>query len=194
MSNLLLAGLGPVLAALEELEVRYRVGGSLASSVHGVARATMDVDLAAEFESRHVQPFVLLLSDSYYSSEEAIKASIGARSSFNVIHFETMLKTDIFPIGDDAFERSTLERAQRELIVETPSTLESWITTAEDVVLVKLRWYRDGGGVSNSQWRDALGVLQVQAGDLDHGYMSRWADALGLSALLERALEEGERP
>ena len=35
----LLAALEPVLAALERLGVRHVVGGSMASSAHGVARA-----------------------------------------------------------------------------------------------------------------------------------------------------------
>jgi len=36
-----------VAEALEDLEIPYFTAGSLATAVHGVARATMDVDLVA---------------------------------------------------------------------------------------------------------------------------------------------------
>ena len=54
----------------------------------------------------------------------------------------------------------------------------------------KLRWYRMGGGVSDRQWRDVLGVLKVGAGALDRGYLNRVAGDLGLADLLARALSE----
>ena len=37
-----------VIDALEALDVPYLIGGSLASAVHGVARATADTDLVAD--------------------------------------------------------------------------------------------------------------------------------------------------
>jgi len=55
---------------------------------------------------------------------------------------------------------------------------------------VKLDWYRKGGGVSDRQWCDLLGVLKVQAGALDRAYLIRWAGELGVADLLRRALNE----
>jgi hypothetical protein len=37
-----------VTRALDRLEIRYLVGGSLASSVHGIPRSTQDLDLLLE--------------------------------------------------------------------------------------------------------------------------------------------------
>ncbi len=50
--------------------------------------------------------------------------------------------------------------------------------------------YREGGGVSDRQWGDALGVIKVQAGRLDREYLRRWADDLGIADLLVKALAE----
>ena len=61
------------------------------------------------------------------------------------------------------------------------------IKTPEDTVLRKLEWYRSGGEVSDQQWRDVLGVLAVWRGRLDEAYLDRWAAALRVSDLLERA-------
>ena len=44
-----------VIEALEALDVAYLIGGSLASAIHGVARATQDADLAAS--GHHKQTF-----------------------------------------------------------------------------------------------------------------------------------------
>ena len=51
----------------------------------------------------------------------------------------------------------------------------------------KLLWYRQGGEVSDKQWRDIVGVLRISGGRMDRGYLSVWAERLGLTALLERA-------
>lgn len=44
----LVDALAPVVSALQKLEIRHYVAGSVASSFHGAARSTMDVDLVAE--------------------------------------------------------------------------------------------------------------------------------------------------
>ena len=64
------------------------------------------------------------------------------------------------------------------------------MTTAEDIVLHKLEWYRLGGGVSERQWQDVLGVFRVQGATLDRAYLERWASDLGVADLLARAIRE----
>ncbi|HSB60355.1 MAG TPA: hypothetical protein VLI67_01455 [Vicinamibacteria bacterium] len=78
----LLSALGPVLDALHALGVRHYVGGSLASSAHGIPRASLDADVVAELGSVHVGRFVAALRDAYYVSEDRVhERSAGARPS-----------------------------------------------------------------------------------------------------------------
>lgn len=192
MSRDLEAAVAPVATALEALNVDYYLAGSVISSLFGVARATADVDIVAALRREHARPLVAMLGDDYYADEDMALDAIARRSMFNVIHLATMLKVDVYVAGT-AFDRSALDRRQRDtIVVEQPAKAFS-IASAEDVVLHKLRWFRDGGEVSDRQWGDILGVLRVQRA-LDLEFMRRWAADLGVADLLERALEEASQP
>ena len=66
------------------------------------------------------------------------------------------------------------------------------VTTAEDILLAKLRWYRDGGEVSERQWNDIGSVIAINP-NLDWEYVNLWAARLGVTSLLERARAEVEK-
>ena len=88
-----------VIEALEALDVPYLIGGSLASAVHGVARATVDTDLVADLRPEHAERLAQTLGDAFYVSVEAIRDAIRRRSSFNVIHLETVKWTFLSTSG-----------------------------------------------------------------------------------------------
>ncbi|MFL7794712.1 MAG: hypothetical protein AB8I69_21390 [Anaerolineae bacterium] len=175
--------------ALETLGVTYAIGGSLASAVHGVMRATMDADLVADLRLEHVEPLAQALGDAFYADAEMMREAVGHHSSFNVIHLDTMFKVDVFIAKPREFDRSQLARRQSCVLSEDPPR-RAYITSAEDVVLAKLEWYHIGGRTSDRQWRDILGVMKVQQNQLDHNYLRRMATTLGVGDLLEQALNE----
>jgi len=178
-----------VTAALEELGVRYAIGGSLAAAVHGFSRATMDADVVAELGQEHIAAFIRAIGDDFYVDETAVREAVGSHGSFNLIHLETMFKVDIFVAKPRAFDRSELARRERHLIEEGGGRYV-FVVSAEDVILAKLEWYRLGGGVSERQWRDLLGVITVQGDRLDRAYMREMAPVLEVAGLLDRALGE----
>jgi hypothetical protein len=119
----LVAAVSPVVTTLADLGVRYYVGGSVASSAHGVPRGSVDADIVADLDASHVAPFVRRLE-------------------------------------------------------------------AGTTVLAKLEWFRLGGEVSDRQWSDVVGVLRILRSRADLSYLRRWAAALSVQDLLERALDE----
>lgn len=173
---------------LERVGVRYVVGGSLASSFHGIPRATNDADVGAELRQEHVRPLVEALEGRFYVDEERVRHAVRRASSFNVIELPTMFKVDVFVLGDGPLDREQLARRQRTSLPESGAELD--LSSAEDTVLQKLRWYRLGREVSDRQWGDVLGVLEVQGPRMDRPYLERGAELLGVADLLERALRE----
>ena len=183
------AALDPVADAFEALGVSYRVGGSVASSALGVARTTLDIDLVADLRAVHVAPFVERLQADYYVDADMIHDAIRRRASFNVIHLATMMKVDVFVLGARPFDRVAFARVINEPLGDDRERRFP-LTTAEDIVIHKLDWYRLGGGVSQRQWADILGVLKLQSDAIDRAHLAHWAKELGVSDLLERALAE----
>ncbi len=179
----------PVVQALEELGIAYQIGGSLASSVWGLPRSTQDADLTADLRQADAALFVTRLQDAYYVDIDAVTDAIHRHGAFNLIHLDTMFKVDVFIYKPSPFEDSTFSRAQRHGLGSSGDQ-DAVFTSPEDIVLHKLRWYKSGGGVSERQWLDVLGVLKVQGSKLDQTYMTIWAIQLGLDDLMNRALEE----
>lgn len=188
----LLAALLPVLDTLRRLDVPHYVGGSIASSAHGIARASIDADVVAGLQASHVAPLVAALGAAYYVSEERVRDAVLRRGSCNLIHLETMLKVDLFVAKERPFERRALERAREETLAGSAST-PIRLASAEDVVLAKLEWYRRGNEASTRQWGDVLGVFAASGPALDRGYLEQGAAELGVADLLARAIHEAAR-
>ena len=177
---------------LEQLNVPYYIGGSIASSVYGIARATMDVGLVSELKSEHVKFLVQTLSKDYFIDEEMILDAIKNKSSFNLIHLGTMIKIDVFISGESKFLKKVFERKRKDSISDEPDSVQVFLSSAEDTILNKLEWYKSGGSVSDMQWKDILGIIKVQGELLDKNYLRQWAEELELSDLLKKALLEGK--
>jgi len=175
----------------ESIGIYYYVGGSLASSAYGIPRSTQDVDIIADIQEYHIGRLVDAFSDEFYIDAEMIRESLKYKSSFNVIHLETMMKVDIYIFDDTPFAHSKMDRRRKESIADEPSS-STYLSSPEDVILQKLRWYNIGGRVSDQQWKDILGVLKVQSKNIDLKYLKSWASKLDILALLNQALKEAE--
>ena len=184
-----LEALFEVIDVLEELGVAYAVGGSVASSVFGEPRATADADVLIELSEENLPRLLAALGDKFYVPEDAARSAVRRGSSFNIIHSNTTYKVDVFIAGTGSLDRDQLARRTDVVIAREPER-RAWLTAPENIVLRKLDWYRQGGGTSDRQWRDVLGVLKVQAGRLDTDYLRGAAQSARLTELLERALRE----
>ena len=182
----------PFIKTLEQLNVPYYIGGSIASSVYGISRATMDVDMVSELKSDHVKFLVQALQKDYFIDENMILDAIKNKSSFNLIHLTTMIKIDVFISSGRMFDKASFSRRKQDKLSEESDSVRVFLCSAEDTILSKLEWYKSGGLASERQWKDILGVIKVQGELLDKGYLIKWAEELGMKDLLEKALNEGK--
>jgi hypothetical protein len=178
-----------VAAAFEVVGIRYFLGGSVASALYGEARSTRDIDFVAAIFPAQVGPLVAALGNEFYADTRAMAEAVASRRSFNLIHLDTMVKVDVFVFKADPFGRSQFARVAGKQLSPGDSS-PTIVASPEDTILAKLQWYRDGGGVSDRQWNDVLGVLKVQGPALDRKYLEEWARELGLAELLARALDD----
>ena len=184
MTDPFAAALQELTAALDSLSIRYAVAGSLASSAHGISRYTEDGDLLCAIHPFHVPKLAESLGPNWYVDVDEMQKALRAGRTFNIIHKGFALKFDLFPASTE-FHALQLDRAEiRRLHLEGSEPCR--VTTAEDILLAKLRWYRDGGQVSENQWKDIMGILNMNR-SLDSAYLQHWAARLGVTDLLEKA-------
>lgn len=185
-------GLAAAVARLVEASGgTYAIGGSLASSLLGEPRSTVDIDLAI-----HITPedgvglIEALAAGPYYVPSETALKALRTAGSFNVLHEDSVYKIDIFVLGDNPLDRGQIERR---ILLELPGDpeLRLWVTSGEDQILRKLDWYRRGGEVSDRQWRDVIGLIELGP-DLDFDYLRSMAEDTELSELLKRAIAEAD--
>jgi len=185
----IIAALDTVIGCFEKFAIAYYIGGSVASSAYGIARATMDVDLVASVEMRQVDSLVKALEKDYYIDAGMVRDAIHRSTSFHLIHLETVIKIDVFILKEQPYDSEAFARRQPDTLDEE-SSRKFYLSSPEDIILNKLQWYQKGGGISEQQWRDILGVLKVQADKLDIEYLKYWASRLNLSGLLNRSFDD----
>jgi hypothetical protein len=178
-----------VVDIFENLNIPYLIGGSFASTVYGHVRTTQDVDFVAAIELNHVDAFVRALKSSFYVDKVMIDNAITNRTSFNLIHLETMFKVDIFLPKNRKFDNQQLARRVKR-VIDKDLGREVYFASPEDTILAKLEWYRLGGEESEIQWRDILGIIRQRLEQLDISYMKDTAGIMEVADLLQRSLEE----
>jgi hypothetical protein len=178
-----------VVSTLEKLGAPSMIVGSFASSSHGFPRLTQDLDLVAPLNRNQVDGFIAAFSRDFYLDRGLIEQAVINQTSFNIIHLQSSFKVDIFllPRGgyvEEEFSRRVLKQ------IDPRTDFAAYVQSAEGALLSKLACYRQGGEVSDNQWRDVIGILKVQAARLDINYLQTWAERLGISDLLLRARQQ----
>jgi hypothetical protein len=174
------------------LAIRYHVGGSYASSIHGIPRQTQDIDLVVDLPSEAAGRLASKLGAGFYADEESIRRAVRDKTSVNVIHLESGIKVDLFIRGGCTFRSRGIQAPPPR--VDPPRSRA--ICLREDGgrhLAEKAPWYRMGGETSDRQWNDVLGIARVHGGALDREYLARWSRELAVEDLLDRALAEPYR-
>jgi len=170
-----------VVLVLDRLHIPYLVTGSVAAMAYGEPRLTNDIDIVAAVEERHIPGLIEAFPpEQYYISEDMIREAVRRRGQFNIIHPALGLKVDIIIRCETPFDRSRFSRVRR---IRPSEFYEANFAAPEDVIIKKLEYYRAGG--SEKHLRDITGILKISGDEVDRGYVSEWAQRLGLMEIWE---------
>jgi hypothetical protein len=168
------------LRRLNRTGVVYYLTGSMASNYWGIPRTTHDLDFVVQFPATTVPVIFQEFSGDFYIEEAAVRALYEPPHQFNAIDTRSALKVDFWLAGSEPFDQEMLRRRVQATLFGEPA----WISTAEGVILHKLRRISP----SDRQLGDAAGIVAVQAAALDNDYLRRWAGELHVSEELKRLL------
>ena len=145
------AAIATVVGALETMGIPWFLSGSLASSLHGVPRATNDADIVVDLPLGAVSELVRRLGDGYYADEAMIREAFERGAACNIIWLQTMMKVDLSP-PRFRFDREALARRQCARLSDgSGASLDVQVASPEDTILSKLHWYMAGHSTSERQ-------------------------------------------
>ena len=177
-----------VIETLDRSGIDYMVSGSVASSLQGEPRSTHDIDVVVSIQETDVETLVgAFLPPTYYLDAESIREAISRRSMFNLTDVLEGDKADFWILTDQPFDQSRFARKY----VEDVLGMRLRVSSPEDTILAKLQWALKSGG-SEKQFIDALRVFEVQHGNLDLAYLTRWTVDLGIEEMWKRLQDEAE--
>jgi hypothetical protein len=104
------ATISKVFELLSVINVQGFIGGSVASSLHGLPRATMDIDVIINISHFHVDSMMNAFSDEFYIDQDMVTDAVKSLSSFNVICLSNMIKVDFFILKRDEYARQEFSR------------------------------------------------------------------------------------
>ena len=180
--------INPLVEVFDHLKVSYALGGSLASSMHGMQRATVQLDIVADISQSQTSFFIEQLASEYFFHEYDIQTALKQKVPFMLIHLASLLKVVVSFPQARMFDRGIFHRSHYLTLIEGYRPFP--VLSPEDVAALLLEQFQESGERLDDVWYDLLGLLKVQGSLLDLAYLDKWATAVNVKELLSRALAE----
>ncbi len=148
----------------------------------------MNVDVVAELRPDAIEPFLISLGEEFYASEPPIRDAVQRKSCFNLIHFPTTFKVDVFVSRDRPFDQESMARATKGKI-GSQQIVEVLLASPEDNIISKLEWYKISDETSQRQWQEVSKVIGLLGERADLDYLRHAAESVAVTELLNRLLE-----
>ncbi len=169
--------------ACEAEGVDHMVTGAFAVGFYGIPRSTKDVDLVIRIDAAETVGKVVarLEREIVFNPQVEFDTLTWGRRHVGCLRIESPLRIELFELFDDPFVQ---EQFRRKLKLRSAwLARDTWLPTAEDVLVQKLRWGRP------KDLDDARDVLAVQGAEtLDMAYIGKWCVEHGTMPRLRAAL------
>ena len=182
----------PALQAFDEQNLFWYLGGSIASSLHGMQQMAQDVDLVVNLHSQNLSSLLLLLRQHYAFDDDAFQEAVSQRTACSLIHLDTLMKVDVIIVKQSAFEIALHPRIASYHLDDRYPSLR--LASAVEMILVKLHRYsqdllsRTDGMRDDAGWNDIVGMLKIQEPPLERDFLEEWARTLKIAEVLRQAL------
>jgi hypothetical protein len=164
-----------VIAALSRSGMPHVVVGSFARNFHSFPRSTKDADIVLAVDPPGLARFEAELGGGFSLDPQTTFETNTGTFRHTLVHTETEFKTELFLLSQDAFDQERFRRRQAFQFGGYPS----FVLTAEDVIVTKLRWFRP------KDVEDIRDVIAVKGPTLDWNYIHRWTSVHGTRAKLD---------
>lgn len=164
-----------VIDALNTSGLAYMLVGSFSSNAYGIPRSTKDADFVLQLQGDFAPGFYESLGKDF-EMDPQLKFETNTGTYKQEMRFAgTPFTVELFRLSNDPFDQ---ERFRRRVAVRLLGRA-TFIPTAEDVLIMKVRWLRE------KDRPDIKNVLTVQRGNLDWPYIERWSRQHGTLRRLE---------
>lgn len=178
----------PLNEAFKNLHIPYALSGSLASSLYGMQRATLQLDLIADTHQKHISPFCNLINNQYLFSREDIEVAIQQKTQFTLVHLASLLKVVVtLPKTPTPMMGQHIFHGKREIVIVEGQPPIS-VLSPEQLILLLLEAFKQSNEKADDTWYDLLGILKVQGTDLDMSLLMQQSSVLDIKNLLLQAL------
>lgn len=164
-------------------DIPYMITGAWSVIFYGRPRASHDIDFVVELYESDIDRVLSAIDTlplEFSVQKDMVQEGIKGKNLFQIIHRPTLLKIDVWLLTDDYYDQS---RFKRKKVVNIFGT-RVMISSAEDTVLQKLRWYKEAK--IEKHIVDAAFVYQIQEKTLDIKYLESWAKKLGITRNLHQ--------
>src|SRR6266566_5748327 len=190
----LLAVMHPARRALEDLHLPYYLGGSIASSLYGMQQLAQDIDLVVDLDEQTLPSLFAVLRQHYLFNEGEARKAVRARTSFPLIHLDSLMKVDVVLPKPEAFDTFMRQQIRSHRLDERYPPIR--LASATEMLLFKVQRYqrdersRADGMQDDAEWNDILGMLKVQGPDLDLALLAEWVGKLDVMETWCRSLAD----
>jgi hypothetical protein len=182
----------PALHIFDERDIFCYLGGSIASSLHGMQQMAQDIDLIVDLDKQDLSSLLSCLKQHYVLDEDAFKEAVFQRTACSLIHLDTLMKIDVVMTKQDALDAVLHHRIASYHLDERYPSLR--LASATEMIMVKLYRYaqdlhsRTDGMRDDAEWNDIVGMFKVQRPNLEKDFLEKWAKTLKITETLEQAL------
>ena len=165
-----------------ELGVSHMVVGGLSSNAYGIPRATRHADIVLALDAKTLFETAAQLGPEFVIDGQGTFEIVTGTMRYHLRVPAIAFEIELFMLSSDPHDQTRFERRQR--VFSSQIGCEIIVPTAEDVIIMKLRWAKIAKRGKDSE--DARDVIAVQGDEgLDWKYIHHWCALHGTRTLLD---------